>query len=298
MPFKNPIIDELIIGSPNGPGLVIGSPVPAVLTAYYGVGLGIPLAQAYISILNTNGDYYYEVAGVNAGTDIFMGSGVVISGAVRELTRGQSGPSLAAPVKFSAAPNGGHVFLGSGSSGAWSALSNNGVLVVGEWLSFFSGTEINYGGASGVSLSRGPVLFERITSNIAQAANVNEQLLYTTVNSYTFTNGRAFRIQLCGQQNSTAIQRVRYRFRKTNLAGTLLAQWPTINIEAASTDVPVIAEGIFVNTSGADFTGKIAVTTQGTAATTVNFDGQAAPVNTWLRCEDIGDTTMYSGVTL
>jgi len=295
--FKRPI-DLLQIGNTGGPGLIIADTVPTELNNYYGSGLGIPLAQAYIGILNSNGDYFYIVAGVNAGTDVFAGAGVVIGGAVRELLRGESGPGLATPVKTSLSPNGGHVFLGSNSSGAWSALSNNGVLIVGEWLSFFAGTEINYGGASGVSLSRGPLLFVRITSNVAQLANVNEQFLFDTVSSYTFTNGRAYLVTVSGQVNSAAVQRVRFRVRKNTLAGTILISWPTINIDSASTDIPVYVQGIIVNTSGADVTTKLAVTTQGTAATLINYDGQAAPTQTFIRAEDIGDTNMYSGVSL
>lgn len=275
--FKRPI-HTLDIGSPpSAAGLIITDQVPPELTTFYTTPPhgALSVASAAILFYPEANIYFYLVTGTTPAGD-FLGLGAVVGGTVTEAFYIENDPGLGVFFDFSPL---------TAQFGSFAVTTLNLAL----------GTELSY---NGVSMRRAPLLFVRVTSNVAQLANTNEQFLFDTVASFTFRNGRAYKVTVAGQVNSLATQRVRFRIRKNVLAGTILISWPTINIDATSTDVPVYFEGIIVNTSGADVTTKLAVTTQGTVATLINYDGQAAPTQTYIRCEDIGDTIMYSGVSL
>lgn len=279
--FKRPIDVLTIGGPPDTAGLIITDQVPPELVTFYTTAPhgALSVAKAAILLFPEANIYFYIVVGTTPAGD-FLGLGSVVGaspgGTVTEALYIENDPGLGIFFDFSPL---------TAQFGSFGPTTVNYVL----------GTLLNY---NNVSMPLAPLLFVRVTSNVAQLANVNEQFLFDTVTAFKFRNGRAYKVTIVGQVNSTALQHVRFRVRKNVLAGINLIQWPTINIDAVSTDIPVYLEGIIVNTSGADVTTKLAVTTQGTAATVINFDGQAAPTQTYIKCEDVGDTNMYSGVSM
>jgi hypothetical protein len=302
VPFRNRILNELIIGSASGPGLIIATPVPAALQLHYGIVEGINLAQAYIGIINDLGDYWYELGGDNGG-QTFYAAGVVYQGDVRELVRGLSGTATA-PRQIWHGAQGGLVRLGSAgvhTSIGPSIPNNNGAQVIGNWLALWAGTDLIYGDRS---MGRGPVLFEAITSTISSPAAAAENTMFTTA-SYTFEDGRAYRAELVGQVSSTVIQRCRFRLRKgTGTGGTALIVPANTLIDAANTDVNVYIPGVFVNTSGGDITTTLTVTFNPTVATAVRWDGAGAAAAAYILVEDVGSATgtlppaRFTGVSL
>lgn len=275
--FKRPI-DTLKIGSPpSTAGFIITDQVPPELTTFYTTPPhgALSVASAAILFYPEANIYFYLVTGTTPAGD-FLGLGGVVGGTVTEAFYIENDPGLGVFFDFSPL---------TAQFGSFATTA----------LNLVQGTELSY---NNVSMPRAPLLFVRVTSNVAQLANTNEQFLFDTVNSFTFRNGRAYKVTISGGINSLATQRCRFRVRKNVLAGTLLCAWSLINIDTTATDVPVMLQGIFVNTSGADVTTKLAVTTQGTVATLINYDGQAAPTQTYIECQDIGDANMYSGVSL
>jgi len=294
------------IGNPPNSGLTIGPTVPAELQTFYGaVPFQIDLFSPSCIIMYSNSNsYHYEIVGFST----VLGRPIHAVGMV-DLTRATVTDQV---MEIS------HEFFVPGSVGSslipglWyknSAQVNaqvgdpNGIVnTIHTWFNTTAQFGSNGKGDlkfNAVSIARGYSVFEAITGVFVTDGTANEQTSFTTANLYTFPNGRAFLVELVGRMSAvTAVNRCSYNIRKTNLAGTRLVAWPTINLDTTGTDIPVYVQGVFVNSSGADVTARLAVTMDPAVANVLHFDGAAAPVPSYIRVSDIGDTSKFSGVSV
>lgn len=293
------------IGNPPTSGLTIGPTVPAELQTFYGAApFQIDLFSPSCIIMYANANsYHYEIVGFST----VLGRPLHAVGMV-DLTRATVNDQV---MEIS------HEFFIPGSVGSslipglWyknSALVNaqvgdpNGIVqMVQTWFNTTAQFGVNGKGDlkfNAISIGRGYTAFEAITGVFVSDGTANEQTAFTTANLYTFPNGRAFLVEFVSRMHAAVVNRVGYSIRKTNLAGTKLIGWPTIIIDVTATEIPIYVQGVFVNTSGADVTARLAVTLDPVTANVVDLDGAAAPVPSYIRVTDIGDTSKFTGVSV
>lgn len=274
------------IGPDAGPDLFIGPTVPALVSNFYSVNYLGSVGDFIILMKVDANNYYYQVLLTSSALGPAIGRGWVIAGALKEEYFSYfDGTQLVVE------------FAGDGFTQQMEFVMGKVKLIVGTGDPTDTYADLIFGNTS---LSRGLVLFERITTNKATTAATTEQTIYTTSQAYDFPTGRAYLVEVVGQINSgTAPIRTRIRVRKgVGTGGTILHAGALSIIDTASTDCPINIPNIFVNTSGANVNTKLTITFQNTAAAVVNYDGAAAPTNTYIRVVDVGAANFYTGVSL
>lgn len=329
--FKNGDIDvnsgsfrgTVIIGTP-GSDVVITDVIPPELMAFYVTsGVFSDLSTAVIQISPGDGSYTYFIAGDNNvvpftawAIGIVTTTGQVIqqlngsyfpTTGVSQLDLGNTdddfrvvtqgfmnllGSQSEAPATFNDAIHAnGNVTVDSTLSGA-DLLLANGAALIGDAR---ADIEMN-----GVSLGLGTIYFQPITTSAASSAVAGtETLMHTTTNTMTLGPGRAARGRVLAVCTTAVAQNFLWHIRKTNLAGTALGTAVgRTEIKTINSNTPFIAECIFINSTAAAVTFKLALTATPAIATLVNILGAAGAGDCYWEVQDIGSTAIYSGVSV
>lgn len=284
---------EVDIGNPPITGLIIGENIPNELVVFYNAA---SLADSCLLMYTDATHYYYEIAGIDHFAQTFHARGEVQAGIIYEVEYVQQGPAAVQLQFLRNGPNTNTLIFGSAGD-TINAQFLHALLSLGT--NFAPLGDITW---HGVSMPRTVIVFERITGTHSTTAATTEQAIFTTANAYDFPNNRAFLVEVNGQVFTAGAVPVRTRVRVhkgTTIAGTTLHS-PALNVlDAASTDIPVYTQNVFVNTSGASVNTKLTVSLQNTAAQIVSWDGGAgAPNPCYIRVTDIGDASLYTGASL
>lgn len=147
----------------------------------------------------------------------------------------------------------------------------------------------------GVDIGQGIQSQVSLTSNVTGLTTTEAVIM--TIPSMTFVNGRAYRVNLWGlQQSTTADTHFLYKLRKGNASttGTVYKDQmrvPTVN--TASLNSAASLTVLLVNTSGADITTEV-TWTGSVAAGTGQFSASAGNVAT-ATIEDVGLASAWPG---
>jgi hypothetical protein len=179
----------------------------------------------------------------------------------------------------------------------WLHVTNAGAWdIVGTSLDL-NATTVNIGTAfveneitnGGVSQGRG---YRDDVASTASSVAIGVEAVVHTSNTFTWKNGRAYKVSWHQEPNPTASPTfVVMRIRRTNLAGALLVEDVTalpVAVQTTSQNWSVV-----VNRSGADVTDNI-VLTAGTGAGTVTMFGAAPRSVRSLHIEECGAETQFS----
>lgn len=278
----------VIVIGPSGSQIVIGPNVPTTVINFYNAH-GLAVNRMWIGMYFDANNYSYTVVGTVGGS-YFRGEGWVLAGTLYE----------SSCQFFDATHTMVDITHGSNASpaeeswyGGFVRLRNNITTGALADLSFqnTAGTDI--------SAPRGVVYMEQFTFTFTSTAVAgSEQLAFTTANTMVLRNGRGFRVTYSAQLKSAATQNPAAQIRENNLAGTSLVGGPRLPIGTINNDLPCERWGIFVNTSGADVTAKLAFTVTPQAATAVVVESGSGSGVGRIVVEDMGSTTQYSGVSV
>lgn len=135
-----------------------------------------------------------------------------------------------------------------------------------------SGGQCNFVNES-VDQGRGVQSFITLTSNVTLSATPSTEATLMTVPSMTFVNGRAYRVDVWGLQQTPLASDtyLLYQLRKgTGIAGTVYkGQMRERTLGVAATNNPVSRFFYLVNTSGADITTTVTLTASSPTASVV-----------------------------
>lgn len=311
----------VVIGS-MGSQITITDVIPPELEAFYVTsGVFSELSTAVIQIEGGDGSYTYFIGGHNSivpftawAIGIVYSDGTVLqqlngsyfpATGVSQLDLGNTDDDFRTVTQGFAnllgmEVNGGATFnaalFANGNLTVDSTLSGADInLINGAALEMDSQSDLNF---NGVSLGRGVIYFEEITTGHGSAASTAEQLWFATAATMTLPPGRAFHVRLRGVYSSAAAQAVQINIRKTNLAGTVLVQSGRTNIITVSANTQTERDGVFINSTGSPVTVTLAITVTPGAATIVNWGPAALPVASWIEVVDVGSTAKYTGVSV
>lgn len=138
-----------------------------------------------------------------------------------------------------------------------------------------------------------------VTSNVTFGAT---ETTIMTVPSFTWKNGRAYRVMIYGYLNAPASGGATFQLRKgtgtggtawvTQLRQSTLASNPTSN-------VGVYLGAILLQTSGADFAAALTLTGQQSGTSqTLTWGANATSSATYLTVEDVGSASNWPGVAI
>lgn len=280
----------VIVFGPGGSQIVIGPNVPTVVINFYN-SHGLAVNKMWIGMYFDANNYSYTVVGtLSAGTQQFRGEGWVRSGTLYE----------SSCQFFDATHNMVDITHGSNASAAEESWYG-GFIRLRNDITTGALTDMSFQNTAGTDISgpRGVVYYEQFTFTFTSTAVAgSEQVAFTTANSMTIRNGRGVRVTYSAQLKSAAVQNPGAQIRENNLAGTSLVGGPRLPIVTINNDLPCERWGIFVNTSGADVTCKLAFTVTPQAATAVVVESGSGSGVGRILVEDMGSTAQYSGVSV
>lgn len=149
--------------------------------------------------------------------------------------------------------------------------------------------------------AQGRGLMSQVTISQAVMTTTTEVVLGTAP-SWSWRNGRAYRVKVWGYAASSTAAYLFLRLRKgTTITGTTLVDQmriPTIT-GGATINTPVVIDVLLVNTSGADIVSALSLTGQANSGiTTTQWSANGATVNSYMTVEDVGLAADWPGQSI
>jgi len=273
----------LVVPAGAGPGdprqVFTGSDIPAELQAYYTANYAVlgPVVTSVILFYvgNATDDYYYE-ANIELLFDssVVHATGSVIAGTVLQYAFMTSDPN-------------GYTFSVEDPAGPTIPPS---LLIDGTG---FFGIELGaFYYIDGFRAARGTK--DNTGSAVNTGATAVEAVILTS-NNVDFLDGAAYKVTFGTLEQSSVANQVQFNVRRTNIGGAIKFAPRSANCPGgAGNEVWCEYSCIIRNVSGATVTDKLVVThtpSAGTVLSKSNGTGQFR----WLRIEDFGDATQFTG---
>lgn len=266
---------DLIVGGTTPPNMQITANVPAELTAFYTANYTGTIASFSVIMRANANDYMYQVLLTSSTLgNPSINIGWSRSGVVTEM----------------------QIF--SINAGIWQNffgfVSNGDFRIFGTITLCDPSDPTNDLLFGTVSLPRGEVFTQNISSFSFTSTTALTEQLAATIGPIFFANGRAFKIEYSVGIKSAVTQAPGVNIHKTNLAGTTLVggRWP---IPFTGVDLPLLRESIIINNSGTDVNASIAIGVQPQVATAVTLETGAGIAGGYIRVTDIGSASLWTG---